>query len=242
MPAVMTLDRGTQFTSSLWAALCSLLGIQHVQTTAYHPKGNGLDEWLHRHLKGTWLHWPGQVRPLAMGHARPLFCCLRGCRHLPSQAVFGSPVCLPGQLSLESELELDKFLKKQKATLSGTETVNSRFNTTANRIPAAVLLQLLLDTSQVLVHQDGHMPLLAPLYNNPYAVLWRSLRTFTILMGDRKEVVSTSRLKQCHTPNMVPVLPHRCGRLPGPAGQLGLPPRCPPGPTCTIPTQPHVNG
>ena len=53
VPAVMTLDRGTQFTSSLWAALCSLLGIQHVQTTAYHPKGNGLDEGLRRHLKGA---------------------------------------------------------------------------------------------------------------------------------------------------------------------------------------------
>jgi hypothetical protein len=36
-PFVITSDRGAQFTSSLWAALCYLLNIQHAQTTAYHP-------------------------------------------------------------------------------------------------------------------------------------------------------------------------------------------------------------
>ena len=45
--AVMTSDRvptahELQFTSSLWSALCSLLGIQHVQMTAYHPECNRL--------------------------------------------------------------------------------------------------------------------------------------------------------------------------------------------------------
>ena len=122
-----------------------------------------------------------------------------------------------------------------KATLSGTETVNSRFNTAANKIPAAVLPQALLDASHVLVRRDGHVPPLAPLYDGPYAVLQRNLHTFTIQMGDTEEVVSTSHLKLCHMPNMVPALPRRRGRLPGPAGQSGLPPRCPPGPACTPP-------
>jgi transposase InsO family protein len=51
VPAVKTSDRGTQFTSSLWAALCSLLIIQHNQTTAYHPQSNGMVERFHRRLK-----------------------------------------------------------------------------------------------------------------------------------------------------------------------------------------------
>ncbi len=34
VPAVITSDCRAQFTSSLWAALCSLLNIQHNQTTA----------------------------------------------------------------------------------------------------------------------------------------------------------------------------------------------------------------
>jgi transposase InsO family protein len=49
--AVITSDRGTQFTSSLRAALCSLLNIQHSQTTAYHPQSNGMVEHFHRRLK-----------------------------------------------------------------------------------------------------------------------------------------------------------------------------------------------
>jgi hypothetical protein len=51
VPAAITSDRGSQFTSALWAALCGLLNIQHVQTTAYHPEGNGLVERFHRRLK-----------------------------------------------------------------------------------------------------------------------------------------------------------------------------------------------
>ncbi len=51
VPAVITLDHGAQFTSSLWAALCSLLNIQHNQTTAYHPQANGMVERFHRRLK-----------------------------------------------------------------------------------------------------------------------------------------------------------------------------------------------
>jgi transposase InsO family protein len=51
VPAVITSDRGTQFTSSLWAALCSLLNIQHSRTTAYHPQFKGMEERFHRRLK-----------------------------------------------------------------------------------------------------------------------------------------------------------------------------------------------
>ena len=48
---VITSDRGAQFTSSLWAALCNLLDIQHAQTLAYHPQSNGLVERFHCRLK-----------------------------------------------------------------------------------------------------------------------------------------------------------------------------------------------
>ncbi len=44
VPAYITSDRRTQFTSSLWAALCELLSITHIQTTAYHPQSNSLVE------------------------------------------------------------------------------------------------------------------------------------------------------------------------------------------------------
>ncbi len=48
LPATITSDRGPQFASSLWSALCSLLNITHVQTTAYHPQANSTVERFHR--------------------------------------------------------------------------------------------------------------------------------------------------------------------------------------------------
>jgi hypothetical protein len=51
VPATITSDRGAQFTSTLWAALCSLLNIKHSPTTAYHPQSNGLVERFDRRLK-----------------------------------------------------------------------------------------------------------------------------------------------------------------------------------------------
>ena len=107
VPSVMTSDRGNQFTSSLWAALCSLLGIQHVQTTAYHPERNSLVEHFHHHLKDalraccTGPDWFDHLQLVMLGlHATTR----EDTTISPSQAVFGSTVCLPRQLSLESRL------------------------------------------------------------------------------------------------------------------------------------------
>ena len=82
----------------------------------------------------------------------------------------------------------------------------------------------------MLVHWDSHMPALAPLYDGPYDVLRGSLHTFIIQMGEREEVVSTSRLKPCGTPNVAPTLPRKCSWPLRSAGQSGLPPHFPPDP------------
>ena len=66
---------------------------------------------------------------------------------------------------------LEMSSKQLQLTLSHSETVKSRFNTAASWIPPAELPAELLATSYVLVHQDGHRPLLAPLYNSPNAIL-----------------------------------------------------------------------
>jgi transposase InsO family protein len=51
VPSHLTTDRGRQFTSELWTALCSRLGISHITTTVYHPQANGMVERAHRQLK-----------------------------------------------------------------------------------------------------------------------------------------------------------------------------------------------
>jgi transposase InsO family protein len=51
IPAIITSDRGSQFTSSIWAATCQQLGVKHITTMAYHPQSKGMVERVHQHLK-----------------------------------------------------------------------------------------------------------------------------------------------------------------------------------------------
>ena len=92
------------------------------------------------------------------------------------------------------------------------------------------------------IHSAGRLPCagppLVPLYDGPYTHLHGVAQYFTIQMGAKEEVVSTSRLKPCRTPDVAPVLPHRGGRLLRSAGQFGLPPWCPADHPCTPPALP----
>jgi len=49
--STLTLDQGRQFTSTVWASMCRLLGMQHVNTTTYHPQSNSMVERTQRHPK-----------------------------------------------------------------------------------------------------------------------------------------------------------------------------------------------
>jgi transposase InsO family protein len=115
VPSVITSDRGAQFTSSLWTALCSILAISHVKTTAYHPQSNGLVERFHRRLKEAlqarlagpdWLsHLPWVL--LGIRSAVPL----EG-GPSPAEAVMGCQPILPGEFLTTSEPPLEEFLEK----------------------------------------------------------------------------------------------------------------------------------
>ncbi len=86
MPAVITSDQGTQFIFSLWAALCSLLNIQHSQMTAYHLKSNQMKHALHaRFATANWVdHVPWVLLDLRAAAREDN-------RTTPAQSVFGSP-------------------------------------------------------------------------------------------------------------------------------------------------------
>ena len=53
----------------------------------------------------------------------------------------------------------------------------------------------------LILTKDGHVAPLAPLYEGPYKVLSRSLKTFQLQVGKRVEVVSVQRLKPAVTAN-----------------------------------------
>ena len=50
-PQRLMSDQGTRFTSKVIAAMCSLLGIEKMQTTLYHPQSNGSAERVHQTLR-----------------------------------------------------------------------------------------------------------------------------------------------------------------------------------------------
>ena len=50
-PQKLMSDQGTGFTSKVIAAMCSLLGIEKIQTTQYHPQSNGSAERVHQMLQ-----------------------------------------------------------------------------------------------------------------------------------------------------------------------------------------------
>ena len=51
----------------------------------------------------------------------------------------------------------------------------------------------------VFIPKDGHVAPLDPLYEGPYKVLSRSLKTFQLQVGKRVDVVSVQRLKPAFT-------------------------------------------
>ena len=52
-PALLTSDRGAQFTSSVWSEICSILGILRIKSTSFHPQSNRMIERFHRSLKSS---------------------------------------------------------------------------------------------------------------------------------------------------------------------------------------------
>ncbi len=101
----------------------------------------------------------------------------------PAQAVFGSPLILPGQFLDSPELPSKDFLEQLSKTLSVAEHSSTRHNTAAARGPPPKLADDLTHAPTMFVRREVHVPPLQPLYDGPYAVLRRSLHHFTLCIG-----------------------------------------------------------
>ncbi len=114
VPADITTDRGTQFTSQVWAKLCNRLGVKHHMTTAYHPASNGLVEGAHRQLKDSL-----QTRLAGNDWPAHLPWILLGLRAAPkedsgvssAELVLGSRLTLPGEFLHREEPPAENFLQ-----------------------------------------------------------------------------------------------------------------------------------
>jgi hypothetical protein len=169
------MDRGAQFTSSVWTAACMSLGIKHVLTAAYHPQSNGMVERVHRQLKEA-LHARGEG-PAWHSHLQWMLLGLPAAPKEdyavpPADLVTGTPLVLPGQLlHLPDPPCVDVPPPPTRPTL---------YAATANTPPSH-----LAQGAHVYVCVGGqHGPLVAP-YAGPYLVVSKKAKSFTIQVGQR---------------------------------------------------------
>jgi cleavage and polyadenylation specificity factor subunit 1 len=194
-PAAVTTDRGAQFQSALFQSLANLLGCQHIRTTAYHPRSNGLVERFHRQLKVSLTCQPDQTRwtenlPLVLLGIRSTV--KEDLQFSPAELVFGSPLCLPGELvdpsrSVSTSTDYISRLRQFLPTLKYTAPRQS--NTPEQKSPH-------LDTCEyVFVRRDSVLKPLQPRYQGPHKVLERAAKYFVLDLNGRRDTVSIDRLK-----------------------------------------------
>ena len=123
VPEVVTTDRGSQFSSTIFTQLLKNWGTKHIQTTAYHPESNGMVERLHRRLKESLIalgsgerhNWFWKL-PMTLLALRTTVKPDIGAS--PSDLVYGEGITVPGQLIGPPQLSEEELLRQQRATLS----------------------------------------------------------------------------------------------------------------------------
>jgi hypothetical protein len=181
VPAVVTTDRGRQFTSAVWAALCQRLNIDHITTTAYNPQSNGMIERTHCQLKDALRsrlagpQWPEHLPWMLMGlRAAP-----KEESAVPSAELFlGAPLTLPGQLLSTPETPVQEVVEAMRS-MQPPPTRQISY------AEAASGLQHLQQAEFVYVRKGGVVPPMSPLYQGPYRVLDRREKFFKLEVAGR---------------------------------------------------------
>ena len=199
IPAEMSSDRGSQFTSDLWRELARLLGVKHSRTTAYHPQANGIVERFHRHMKAslrTRLTGPNWVDELPW--------VLLGIRTAPkedlgtssAELVYGEPLTVPGDFipSANGTPETSSFMSDLRAKVRLFAPVpTSQHGTHTSSVPQELHL-----APYVFVRRDTHRSAFQHPYEGPFKVISPGQKIFILEIGGKAETVSVDRLKPAH--------------------------------------------
>ena len=216
LPDLLTSDRGSQFSSEVWAAVCRRLHIKHAMTTAFHPQANGLVERWHRQLKAAlrarlcgpdWeVHLPWVMLGL---HAAPK----DDSGVSAAELLFSSKLVIPGQLLTAPAVEEEQLVRELQSDTSSFIPLPLRPRSYA--AVAAGIPDALATAAHVYVRRDGYAPPLSPRYDGPFLVKQRFSKYFAIQMGGRVEHVSVDRLKpHVGATGVTPAEPRRRGRPP----------------------------
>lgn len=198
VPLKVTTDQGRQFESQLFKQLNEMCGIKHLRTTAYHPAANGMVERFHRQLKAAIKShktscWT-EILPIVLLGIRSAW--REDLKSTTAELVYGETLRLPGEFfsagaTNANETDVAQRLRaifKQLRPVPGT-----------NHHKEKVFISKDLATAeQVFVRHDGPKNMLQMPYKGPYKVINRSDKTFTVLLNDKKTVVSIDRVKPAY--------------------------------------------
>ena len=208
VPAVITTDRGAQFTSSLWSQLSSMFGIRHIMTTSYHPSGNGFIERFHRVLKAslrasrTTTTWSDAL-PLVMLGIRSSIKEDLGVSS--AELVYGQPLRLPGEyfpgdISPPAEFDpslVTAFASGLSSTMQGLQAVPTRVPRTSRSFVAPALEQ----ATHVFIRIDAVRRPLQPPYEGPFRVLKRTEKYYVVDIAGRHDSIAIDRPKPAFLDN-----------------------------------------
>ena len=129
---------------------------------------------------------------------------------LASEAVYGAPLCLPGEFLDSVDLPPREFLDRNKSALRGLILPPPHhFAPSSARVHAA-----LASAEYVFVQEDASIQPLSQLYCGPYRVLSCQDKFFSLEIGSRQDTVSIDRLKPVLGPVLDPQQPPWNGRPP----------------------------
>ncbi len=223
VPAVLTSDRGVQFSSAVWGELCKTLGISHRLTTAYHPQANGLVERFHRQLKDALRarldnhDWTSHLPWVMLGlRAAPK----EDCGITSVEMVYGEALTLPGDFLEASTPPADGFLQQLRERMTRFQPPPTR---PVEAKPFSHQEATLHRADFVYIRRGAAASSLSPLYSGPYSVISRGEKTFHIDIGGRDEVISADRLKpHLGRAPVLPASPPKRGRpQASPSGRVG---------------------
>ena len=251
VPATLTTDRGSQFTSALFQQLTRTWGIKAITTTPYHPEANGMVERFHRRLKEALIalgndeneRWYWKL-PMALLAIRTTIKPDIGAS--PSDLVYGEGLSVPGEVLPSNPATDPQLARQRQAALSDLRLEVARLQpteTSAHRTPLVHIPEELVNCTHAFVRRGGIQSSLAAPYTGPYRVTSRNDVNFRVAVPGRAiETVAISRVKPAFVAredaeDAAPASPPPPGRRPRPPGRRQAPPQ-PPQPAAASPQRP----
>ena len=197
LPDVITSDRGSVFTSTLWTQLAQRLGISTTTTTAYNPEANGMIERFHRSLKAALMtrctsdKWKQELPWVMLGlRTTPK----EDDDHAPAAKVYGDALTVPADFFRQST---DLSPAQLHESLQRFVPCRQTYKHTRN----AFMPKDLQTTTHVFVRVDAAKSPLTPPYTGPYKVLQRKEKSFKLQIRNSMDWVSIDRLKPAYLMN-----------------------------------------